>query len=284
MPQNNYVTREEIFQAADQVKAEGQQISRSTVRAKLQILFGKSGSDSTLSRYLKEWWLEQPENGGSLIGFEDIPDDCRELFRTLYSKVQTQVQKTYESDLIDSLREQVENLQQQLVDYEFIKGELSGIKIAYQQSLEQIQELTRANERLQKYSDFADLNEPLTAQIEQLSAEVEFSKTTIANLQASEQSAHNAVRATEQALNTALDQISTLVTQVAENQALKLENAHLKQSVTQLEAKNAGDRKATTMLTLAGELVYVTPDLPALIEAEIETRLQSKTRRKKTIS
>lgn len=284
MPQNNYVTREEIFQAADQVKAEGQQISRSIVRAKLQVLFGKSGSDSTLSRYLKEWWLEQPENGGSLIGFEDIPDDCRELFRTLYSKVQTQVQKTYESDLIDSLREQVENLQQQLVDYEFIKGELSGIKIAYQQSLEQIQELTRANERLQKYSDFADLNEPLTAQIEQLSAEVEFSKTTIANLQASEQSAHNAVRATEQALNTALDQISTLVTQVAENQALKLENAHLKQSVTQLEAKNAGDRKATTMLTLAGELVYVTPDLPALIEAEIETRLQSKIRRKKTIS
>lgn len=281
----NYVTRDEIFQAADLLKAEGQQVSRSLVRLKLQSLFGKSGSDSTLSRYLKDWWLAQPENVDSLLGYEDIPDLTRQLFKNLYAILQTQVHKSCESELIDSLREQVEFLQNQLSDYEFIKGELSGLKIAYDQSLNQIQELTRVNERLQKFSHYADTNEPLIEKLDQIDSQLQES---LANEQAFQSAAtllQQQLEISDKALQDALAKVFDLTSQLtqakstnAEIQSIKAENQQLQAEVSHLQAKTSKISTLATMMTLAGEVVHLPPNIPQLIEAEIASRIQASKR------
>jgi chromosome segregation ATPase len=69
-----YITKEEVFQLAQQFKDEDRKITVSTIRSAL----GNRGSFSTISNHLREWRQEDRETSNN-VSDEEIPTPIREV-------------------------------------------------------------------------------------------------------------------------------------------------------------------------------------------------------------
>lgn len=161
------LTREEIFNAASEIFATGKNPTQAVVRAKL----GK-GSFSTISKYLAEWREQQTDVEALNQSEEEMPDEARSLLKRFYGTVRAYVESTVVFDQTSTLETENENLKESLKDYEATKNELHGMRFAYSESQDRLEQTTRENERIAKYVGQIDQVEQLTEERDRLNEDL----------------------------------------------------------------------------------------------------------------
>lgn len=151
------ITREDIFTAADEVFAAGKNPTQASIRAKL----GR-GSFSTISKYLAEWKKQHSEESEVLDRDETIPEDIQGLLRRFYGAVRANVESGAISEQVQVLEAENDRLRQQQENYEAITAELAGLRYAYQEALEKLDQLARNNERLTQELEKTKTRKPRT--------------------------------------------------------------------------------------------------------------------------
>jgi cell division protein FtsB len=162
------ITREDVFEAASIIYAGGKNPTQASVRSRL----GK-GSFSTISKYLSEWRQQQTDAEAIISEEEEMPDEVRSLLKRTYAAIWVQVETAVIRGQVELLEEENERLKIKVADYEAVKAELAGVRFGYQELLAKVEQLTRENERLSKFSSEVDQLEVLTQERDRLALEVQ---------------------------------------------------------------------------------------------------------------
>jgi hypothetical protein len=162
------ITREDVFEAASIIFAGGKNPTQVLVRSRL----GK-GSFSTISKYLSEWRQQQTDAEAIISEEEEMPLEVRSLLKRTYAAIRVQVETAVIGGQVELLEEENERLKIKVADYEAVKAELVGVRFGYQELLAKVEQLTRENERLVKFSNQVEEVEALTQERDQLVASVE---------------------------------------------------------------------------------------------------------------
>ncbi len=162
------ITREDVFEAASIIFAGGKNPTQASVRSRL----GK-GSFSTISKYLSEWRQQQTDAEAIISEEEEMPDEVRSLLKRTYAAIRVQVETAVIGGQVELLEAENEKLRAKVAEYEAVKAELAGVRFGYQELVNKVEQLTRENERLVKFSNQVEQVEALTQEREQLANEVE---------------------------------------------------------------------------------------------------------------
>jgi uncharacterized protein YoxC len=168
------ITREDVFEAASIIYAGGKNPTQASVRSRL----GK-GSFSTISKYLSEWRQQQTDAEVIISKEEEMPDEVCSLLKRTYAAIRVQVETAVIGGQVELLEEENERLKIKVADYEAVKAELAGVRFGYQELVSKVEQLTRENERLVKFSNQIEQVEALTQERDQLVAEVEELKASL---------------------------------------------------------------------------------------------------------
>lgn len=183
------ITREQVFQAGDEIFSQGKTPRIEGVRT----LLG-SGSYSTIGKYLKEWKEQNPESAN--VSTTEIPQDLHnaayEALKPVIALIWDKASESVDSERLKTLELENERYQQQT-------SELAGLRAAYQalmarnEQLSQDLALARAgvgsesvNGYLQLQSDFDLLElerDELSRQCESLTKDLNDSLSSNAILQ-----------------------------------------------------------------------------------------------------
>ena len=162
------ITREDVFEVASIIFAGGKNPTQASVRSRL----GK-GSFSTISKYLSEWRQQQTDAEAIISEEEEMPDEVRSLLKRTYAAIRVHVETTVIGGQVELLEAENEKLRAKVADHEAVKAELAGVRFGYQELVSKVEQLTRENERLVKFSNQVEHVEALTQEREQLANEVE---------------------------------------------------------------------------------------------------------------
>jgi len=167
------ITREDVFEAASIIYAGGKNPTQASVRS----LLGR-GSFSTISKYLSEWRQQQTDAKAIISEEEEMPDEVRSLLKRTYAAIRVQVETAVIGGQVELLEEENEKLRTKVADYEAVKAELAGVRFGYQELMSKVEQLTRENERLVKFSNeeveaLAQERDKLVNEVEQLKAELQ---------------------------------------------------------------------------------------------------------------
>jgi cell division protein FtsB len=162
------ITREDVFEAASIIYAGGKNPTQASVRSRL----GK-GSFSTISKYLSEWRQQQTDAEAIISEEEEMPDEVGSLLKRTYAAIRVHVETTVIGGQVELLEAENEKLRAKVADYEAVKAELAGVRFGYQELLAKVEQLTRENERLSKFSSEVDQLEVLTQERDRLALEVQ---------------------------------------------------------------------------------------------------------------
>ena len=148
------VTKEQVFETADQLESEGSAVNQRSIIAKI------GGSHSTVGKFLNEW-KEQKEFSQSLKSVE-IPLALSEKLNLFGAEIWRDASKIAEVENV-ALREQVIRLQAQIAEQrdEHVK-DISEIEAKHSKSLEEIEhahtaEIEKLQARLKDISEKYDL-------------------------------------------------------------------------------------------------------------------------------
>ena len=167
------ITREDVFEAASIIYAVGKNPTQASVRLRL----GK-GSFSTISKYLSEWRQQQTDAEAIISEEEEIPLEVYSLLKRTYAAIRVQVETAVIGGQVELLEEENEKLRKKVADYEAVKAELAGVRFGYQELVSKVEQLTRENERLVKFSNeeveaLAQERDKLANEVEQLKVELQ---------------------------------------------------------------------------------------------------------------
>lgn len=137
------ITKEDVFLAANSIFAQGKNPTQAAVRSAI----GK-GSFATINKYLAEWRQERQEPDLTLDEGESMPEEATKLLRRFYWSLKANVEANTTSEQVELLERENELLREKQADYDAIAAELAGLKFAYQQTLDRLDQMTRENERL----------------------------------------------------------------------------------------------------------------------------------------
>jgi Plasmid replication region DNA-binding N-term len=143
MAHSHGITRDDVFAAANSIFAQGKNPTQAAVRSVLG-----QGSFATISKYLQEWRQERQEDGSTTLEQESIPEEDNEALRRFYWALRGRVELGITSEQVELLERENQKLREKQASYDAIAAELAGMRFAYQQTLERLDQLTRENERL----------------------------------------------------------------------------------------------------------------------------------------
>lgn len=152
------ITREDVFAAADEIFATGKNPTQASVRARL----GK-GSFSTISKYLSDWRETQADTEAILKPDQELSDQELSLLKRVYGMLRATVEASVIGEQTELLEKENQDLRERLGNYDAIAAELAGLRYAYQETLERLDQLTRENERLTQAATKTSTRKPRTA-------------------------------------------------------------------------------------------------------------------------
>ena len=161
MPYTHGVSKEDIFEAATYIFAQGIYPTQAKVRSHL----GK-GSFSTINKYLAQWREEQTDVE-AVVERVEIPDEVSNLFKRLYRAAIFQAGEEVKHDWVKVLETENALLKERLENYEKTQSELIGTKFAVLELTNKVSDLARENQQIRQEK------ENLALQIEQLTQENE---------------------------------------------------------------------------------------------------------------
>lgn len=160
------ITKEDVFDAASTIFANGKNPTQASVRSVL----GK-GSFSTISKHLAEWRDEQTDSESLAVTTEDMPDQIRSLLNRTYAAIRAHAESSVMGERLSVVELENEKLWQENTELKQDLIDLPGLRSAYHESLGRMQDLARENERINKYIPQVDQVETLLAEVSKLGAE-----------------------------------------------------------------------------------------------------------------
>ncbi len=152
------LTREDVFAAADEIFASGKNPTQASVRAKLS-----KGSFSTISKHLSDWRGMQTDTEAVLNANQELSDQELSLLKRVYGMLRANVEASVIGEQVELLEKENQRLQERLANYDVIAAELAGLRYAYQEALERLDQLTRENERLTQAAAKTSTRKPRAA-------------------------------------------------------------------------------------------------------------------------
>jgi chromosome segregation ATPase len=193
------LTKEEIFNAASEIFASGKNPTQAAVRSKL----GK-GSFSTISKYLAEWREQQTDAEALTQNDEDMPDEVRLLLKRSYGAIRAHVEAFVIGEQVGILEEENAALKEKQITHDAIAAELTGLRFAYQESMNRLDQLTRENERVVQWL-------PQINQIEQMTQERDRLNEELVSVQARNEELEAAIAHLEDQLQTSQRNLQTSI-------------------------------------------------------------------------
>lgn len=259
------ITREQVFQACDEIFSEGKTPRIEGVRSILG-----SGSYSTIGKYLKEWKEQNPDSVN--ISTTEIPQDLHnvayEAIKPVIALIWDKASESVDSNRLKTLEVENERYQEQT-------QELAGLRVAYRDSMARIEQLNQelALARAGVGVDDVITITELQAQLEELDQErkqlIDYSDSLSKELK--EASTNNTI------LQNRIDTLEAERKSLQErNQELTIANGNLEAVQQELsEAKKTIEAlqkqkgsKGEQMGSLNGEVTYLPPEIWRAIEAE----------------
>lgn len=189
MSQSKY---DEVVGAYLRLREAGEEPTQDKIKAIILEKTGVKMSNSTVSKHLRQLRESDPDEflkGASSDGNEPIPGEHLPLMQMVYHSIRRATELSHSNGRMESLEAEAELLRERLTDYEVCKAELAGFKTVYQQTLSRLEQLTRENERLQKFAGISQETEQLLNQrdealsrIQKLSQEIKGQREQITDL------------------------------------------------------------------------------------------------------
>ncbi len=224
------ITKEEVFDAASSIFANGKNPTQASVRSAL----GK-GSYSTISKFLGEWRQQQTDAESLVTNTEEMPDQIRTLLNRTYAAIRAHAESSVMGERITVLEDENgrlwqenEVLKQDLVD-------LPGLRAAYHDLDARKEQVVRENERINKYLPQIEQVEELVAKINQLeSSQLELLEEN-KQLDLIKSRLEDQVATSERNLATSIQRANEMQQQLAE---LTNANSKLNSQLTQIADRN----------------------------------------------
>ncbi len=230
MPYAHGITKEDVFAAASAIFANGKNPTQAAVRSSL----GK-GSFSTISKYLSEWKEQQTDAESLVTDTDDMPDQVRLLLNRTYAAIRSHAESVVVGEQTTLLEQENERLREENTILKQDLVDLPGLRSAYHDALNQMQQVTRENERIAKYLPQIDQVEELLGKVNQL--EVEKSELQVINedLELTKVKFEDQAITCQRNLDTSIQRANEMGDELLE---LRTSNSRLNSQLTQVADRN----------------------------------------------
>lgn len=155
MPFANSITRDDVFSAADEIFATGKNPTQAAIRTKL----GR-GSFSTINKHLADWRENQTDFEAVASSDQGMSDQELILLRRVYGMVRSSVETAVVTEQVELLERENQELQERQANYDAIAAELAGLKFAYQDAMNRLEQMTRENEQMKQAATKTSTRKP----------------------------------------------------------------------------------------------------------------------------
>ncbi len=270
------ITKDQIYQAADQLTAAGESATMAAVR---KLLGG--GSYTTINEALKEWKAKQQATVTPIR--EPAPEGISKRLDEVGAEIWAialelaNARLTSEREALEATRQQLETAQQEATELaDQLSGELETLQAQHQQATEALQTANTTIQALQQE------NATLSRQLATTEARAEETTKRADDLKAELQHAHaentaqrqrhiNEVQALQANLNSTNESLKTKTEEAVRLQA-DLSNAHTQVQAAQQQQQALQERHADEIRLMGERLIQAQTEREQALQAASATR------------